>query len=479
MFEISNLFQGVVEEAVHESLRTSKPLVVYNTEEENTNAWIKKWFRPRGNGNSISVDELKAAAVWLKLNKGTTQFEFFEQMFPQEGVVVPSVYVIKNGKLSTVIKGDDVEENWGTLVKSLNIVTDAPAPAPALAPSEEETHTSSVEPAELTFKESVNKKTMEIYQKEVQKERKLARLERERILRLVKADREERKARDLKLREQHKNHRETSNGGTRSITSETNSDALESVDTDTAVVEDVRDNFKNTEKLHTSECTLLIKLTNSESLTHTFNSKDQLNSVRSWVDSHRTDSDCPYMFHRSIPRVTFTEPDELKSLEELELTPRSVLIIKPLESSTRGHRLNVASSQVGQGLFGKVYNGLYSWWNGTGGDNNNGTGTTTTASGGSVNDNNTGFVEEDMQPLLSEDTSNDNRGQQSISRQNANNSSVRSQHAAEDNSNTSFRRSHGNFAQFHNTDDDRVDDDDEKDAYNGNSTNLEKNRDDH
>ena len=119
MFEISNLFQGVVEEAVQESIKTNKPLVVYNTEEASTNVWIKTWFRPKS--NSVSIDTLKAAAVWLKLNKGTTQFEFFEQMFPQEGVVVPSVYVIKNGKLSTVIKGDDVEENWGTLVKSLNM----------------------------------------------------------------------------------------------------------------------------------------------------------------------------------------------------------------------------------------------------------------------------------------------------------------------------------------------------------------------
>ena len=443
--------------------------MVYNTEEASTNVWIKTWFRPKS--NSVSIDTLKAAAVWLKLNKGTTQFEFFEQMFPQEGVVVPSVYIIKDGQLTTVIKGDDSVKNWETLAKTLNIVS---AAATATAATGEE-HTSTTEPAELTFKESVNKKTMEIYQREVQKERKLARLERERILRLVKADREERRARDLKLREQHQNHRETSTG-TGYITSETNPDGQEAINTDIAMVEDVRDNFKNTEKLHTSECTLLIKLTNSESLTHTFNSKDPLNAVRSWVDSHRTDSDCPYMFHRSIPRVTFTESDELKSLEELELTPRSVLILKPLESSTIGHRLNVASSQVGPGLFGKVYNGLYSWWNGTGGDNNS---TTSAVAGGSENGNNTSLLEGDMQPLLSEDTNDDSGGRQSISKHNTSNASVRPQHAARNSGNTSSRRLHGNFAQFHNADDDKIDDDDEKDAYNGNSTNLEKNRDDH
>ncbi|QLQ78455.1 hypothetical protein HG537_0A07020 [Torulaspora globosa] len=90
-----------------------------------------------------------------------------------------------------------------------------------------------------------------------------------------------------------------------------------------------------------------------------FDSKVKLNDVRRWVDENRTDADCPYAFHRNIPRITFSESDELKTLEVLDLSPRSALILKPLENAHR--RLNVAEAK-GPGLLGKVFNGLSSWW---------------------------------------------------------------------------------------------------------------------
>ena len=51
--------------------------------------------------------------------------------------------LLKMESLVLLLKGMMSKRIGGLFVKSLNIVTDAPAPAPALAPSEEETHTSS------------------------------------------------------------------------------------------------------------------------------------------------------------------------------------------------------------------------------------------------------------------------------------------------------------------------------------------------
>ena len=77
-------------------------------------------------------------------------------------------------------------------------------------------------------------------------------------------------------------------------------------------------------------------MTDGKTLKHEFNSSETLNDVRKWVDLNRTDGDCPYSFHRGIPRVTFKDSDELKTLETLELTPRSALLLKPLETQKLG-----------------------------------------------------------------------------------------------------------------------------------------------
>lgn len=307
---VNQLFMSSVEESVSNSMKDGKILVVYNSKGDDD--WLNSWFQ------SGYEEQLRKRAVWLKLVRGTEQFQYFEQIFPS--VEVPSFYLISNGQILSTIQGADDGSHWEDLTEKLNIDTSLRDSSRASG---------------RTLKEQVADTARQRYAEQLAKEKKSAKEERERILRLVKADRVERRA----LHD-----------------SSAPPPALQS--------EEIHDNIKNTQRLHTKTCTLLIKLTNGENITKEFDSRRTLNDVRKWVDKNRTDGDGPYAFHRNIPRVTFADSDELRTLEALELLPRSVLIIKPLENAYRS--LNVAEAK-GPGLLGKVYHGISTWWAGNNG----------------------------------------------------------------------------------------------------------------
>ncbi|GAV52397.1 hypothetical protein ZYGR_0AG03880 [Zygosaccharomyces rouxii] len=303
------LFISSVEQAVSLSLDSQKSLVVYNGREEDDNGWLEKWLK---SDDLLTV--LRDKAVWLKLRPGSEQFKYFEQLFPS--VVVPSVYVIRQGQIAALIQGPNASGKQ--LADALGVSFGGSAGSIGNANSADNGNPA----ANKSFKDQVAETTQRKHLEDVKRQRQMAREERERILQLVKADRAERKAMDLR-----------SDGN-----------------------DEVHDNIKDLSKLHAKTCVLMIRLTNSSTLTSQFDSKETLNNVRKWVDDHRTDGDCLYAFHRNIPRVTFTDSEELKSLEDLQLLPRSVLILKPLEN----YYTNVAEAK-GPGLLGKVFTGLSSW----------------------------------------------------------------------------------------------------------------------
>ncbi|GAV47385.1 hypothetical protein ZYGR_0H02270 [Zygosaccharomyces rouxii] len=332
------LFISSVEQAVSLSLGSQKSLVVYNGREEDDHGWLEKWLK-----NNDLLGLLRDKAVWLKLRPGSEQFKYFEQLFPS--VVVPSVYVIKQGQIAAVIQGPQASANQlaGALGVSLGGNGDdtgrsssasgaggAGGASGANSGNSVNTASNGNSTANKSFKDEVAETTQRKHLEEVKRQKQMAREERERILQLVQADRAERKAMEF-----HSDRND-----------------------------DVHDNIKDLNRLHAKTCVLMIRLTNSSTLTGHFDSKETLNNVRKWVDDHRTDGDCLYAFHRNIPRVTFTDSEELKSLGDLQLLPRSVLILKPLENSYT----NVAEAK-GPGLLGKVFTGLSSWLSrGGGGD---------------------------------------------------------------------------------------------------------------
>lgn len=97
-------------------------------------------------------------------------------------------------------------------------------------------------------------------------------------------------------------------------------------------------------------CTLVVRLLDGTSLRRTFSHYDTLNDVRSWLDDATGHAIIPrssmplfayspqptnYMFHRpGAPHVTFSDTHEFRSLRDLGLCPRTVLVLKPVYDET-------------------------------------------------------------------------------------------------------------------------------------------------
>ena len=263
---LEGLFMDNVQFAVGQSLYEKKTLVVYNCTGLNEDSWLRSWFKEE------ELNDIKDKAIWLRLIKGTEQFDNFEQLFP--AVVVPSLYLINSGQIHLVIQGAQHEsqknesegnKHWNDLLHALE-KKELPVPEPIIAndaerkPEKNPKETKEDWVPKKTEKEKIMETTQEVYHKEFLKQRKLDTEERARILRLLKADKEERKARE--------------HYGT--------------LDDDKPLV--VQDNIKDLRKLHSDKCTLQVKLTNGDRLVHAFNSNELLYNVRKWVDDNRTDA---------------------------------------------------------------------------------------------------------------------------------------------------------------------------------------------
>ena len=406
---VSTIFQESVEEAVAQSLKANKVLAVYIN--SGNDEWLNKWFRLSDNNQKVLTD----VAVWLQLLKGSPQCDYFEQIFPD--VVVPSVYLVVNGQIKSVIQGEPSVWLWKQLTEALEITMSVDqAPDTVATDSQPQSETTIKKPKNETFKEQVQETSQQVYHDEVVKERKAEVEERKRILKLLEADKEERRA--METRE-----------------SQMSTEPVE-----------VHDNIKNRSILHTENCTLQIRLTNSETLTRKFKSTDTLNEVRTWVDVNRTDGDHPYAFHRNIPRMTFSESDEMKTLETLDLTPRSALTLQPLDTTTKP--MNIAEMQQ-PGLLNKVYTGFSSWWGGE--------------------------TQQAMQMRPTQNASNEYH--MPAATRNTRLENTQNVDREQSETNIASRSVTPNVFQLVNSDDIERDDK-EKDTYNGNNISLEKNKDD-
>ncbi|CCD23506.1 Ubx7p NDAI_0B04710 [Naumovozyma dairenensis CBS 421] len=430
---LDKLFMDNVEQSVAQSLQKKLPLVVYSCESLEDDSWFKQWFHME------KIDEIKDHAIWLRLIKGTEQFNNFEQLFPS--VIIPSLYLINNGELLSVIQGvEDDHTHWEDLLSILGVGNnqkgkDSTNRKTAHTHDNDKKSNKEKEKFGKSDREDIMETSERIYHQQVLKERRLENEERERIIRLVRADRQERKAKEQK-----------------------------GILDDSKPLE-VVDNFRDINKLHSEKCTLQIKLTNSSTLTHTFNSKDTLNDVRTWVDHNRTDGNTAYYFHRNIPRMTFNDSDELKTLCDLELTPRSALILKVMETSTT--KINSTNIEK-PSLVSKVFNGISGWWNKT---NRN----------EPVEFGTSNFEPYHDEPSDDDTSRNASFGDISYGN-NIKGSNTRVSELAKDEgssrTNSNSRAVSPNVFQFVNRDDMEDQDDKEKETFNGNNINLEKNKDD-
>lgn len=410
---MESVFISTVETAVSTSVAQNKPLIVFNTDSsEESNKWV----------NSLISDDIlhliSEKAVALKLVKDSTQFALFEQIFPN--VIVPSFYCIKVAAILDIIHGELDKETFDDRIKKVLIGGDSgssqgqnsleasttqvdtlqPEPSQILSQSQSRDLPSSRDSSQTpsasqvsteqpqrrdyspnatgdsrnrsqanakrdykTLKEEVAELSAKKYKEEQLKKKQIEKEERERVRRLVQADKEERRLNDRLRQEERERQRRLSS----------EEEGHEEVKIDEIINENhkLKNNVRDRRPSTTLVCALLIRLLDGSSLRHEFKSTDSLTDVRKWIDENRTDSDDPYCFHRTIPRITFGVTDEERTLESLELTPRSALILKPFNTyanaySTTGksyHRL-----PQGSGFFSKVFGGLTSFWYGNQGD---------------------------------------------------------------------------------------------------------------
>ena len=71
----------------------------------------------------------------------------------------------------------------------------------------------------------------------------------------------------------------------------------------------------------------LKRLTNGSTLTHTFGTKEQLASVRLFIEMNRTDGNGNFKLQTNFPRKVFTEEEYEKPLDVLGLVPSAVVIV--------------------------------------------------------------------------------------------------------------------------------------------------------
>ncbi|CAL7934665.1 unnamed protein product [Xylocopa violacea] len=73
---------------------------------------------------------------------------------------------------------------------------------------------------------------------------------------------------------------------------------------------------------------LQIRLTNGQTLTQSFGSKEKLSAVRVFVEINRTDAPGPFNLMTNFPKRIFTEDDYEAPLNALGLVPSAVLIVQ-------------------------------------------------------------------------------------------------------------------------------------------------------
>lgn len=76
-----------------------------------------------------------------------------------------------------------------------------------------------------------------------------------------------------------------------------------------------------------TECKLQIRLTDGQTLSHTFGALEQLSAVRLYVELNRTDGEAPFALMTPFPRKVFVGEDYDMRLVDLGLVPSAVLVL--------------------------------------------------------------------------------------------------------------------------------------------------------
>ncbi|RCK60865.1 UBX domain-containing protein 7 [Candida viswanathii] len=368
---IDHLFSSSVQQAVASTVQLQKPLFVYLTQattDESGDEFLSRFI------DEEITEVLDKNFVLLKLIESTPDFGYFKQLF--KVVKLPSFYIVNLGKVEGVVSSETDKNDFLALVQRLasqrtvasSTPTQSNTPVQDNTPVATSTHTQTSTPGQSTPASSppppttrtatstseTNRRTSmsehditaKKYKEQVEKARREKLEEKKRLRALLEADRREQ---ELRRKEEVAAARQGSLA----------------TGTDTSTIP------KSSSSA--SICFLSIKLFDGSTIKHEFKAEDTLSDVRKWLDSEieiiQPASSMPsfatsaylhptgYVFHRPVlPRVTYLEEQESNTLKDLELTPRSALILKPTYDETDPHSPNASGERAG--FFGSIVSGV-------------------------------------------------------------------------------------------------------------------------
>lgn len=362
---MDTLFRTSVQDAVLASLQQKKPLFVFLTKnDEPSRKFAEQYLGVGGTEEHGGImRKIQGGFISLKLIDNTIEFGYFREILKH--LQVPSFYIVNKGALLDVITGECELEQF---VERLDKVLEgSKASSRQISP---ESGSAILEeprsPVSRIVREngtllSAHDRSVNQHMKEIDSVRKKEQEERKRMRALLDADKKERQ---LKRRE------------SQSASSES----------PVPIKKEASRQTKHGGKYYS--CSLAIRLFDGKSLKHDFKADQTLNDVRSWLDTETNNqiiadpntslpsfatSSNPqpthYVFHRpALPRITYTDEEEFKKLIELELCPRSALILKPIYDDrsyssaypSRKHTGGVFRSMGG--AIGRLGGALYSFF---------------------------------------------------------------------------------------------------------------------
>ncbi|KAJ8100350.1 ubiquitin-related domain-containing protein [Lipomyces tetrasporus] len=383
-----HIFESSVETAVGRSVQQRIPLVVFISDDSNeSQTWITDLLETEEVERTIGQ-----YSVPLRLVNGSTEAGYFAQIFPIANV--PSLYIVNNGVVVDYIAGSidlnaftdrlqkaliptsassaiessgshstlqptsfshpesvspesnltqDVAGSSSDIPQTVRTDPDAPSTTSTVRLSVEEQLEERKAQIENKIQAEKEKKkqplqvkhietgpTANKYQEQLRRKRLQESEERQRILKLLQDDREERKSRS---------HRDDSASASRPSSS-------------TSPNPDIRAHKRtaSADINHHNDSALAIRLFDGSTIKNRFPRLATLGDVRQWIDANRTDGDAPYSILSQFPHKVFSASDENETLVALELHPTATLILKPISNFSSAYNPTVSVGRVQSGL---------------------------------------------------------------------------------------------------------------------------------
>ncbi|CCE86363.1 Piso0_004847 [Millerozyma farinosa CBS 7064] len=319
-----SVFDTDVATAVRTSLSSDKSLFILLTEHSDKSEWfIERYIdQSRSGSGRVPLDLIKNNFVCLRVETQTKEFEFFREIF--RTAVAPSIYIMRKGQLLDVFTKENSADQLLHRIHSVVSGGDAGAEMPSHASYGAEPSVSAprAECASTTGGSVLNPSEVDA------------------------TSEEKRPDKTLKQQQADEQHSAT-----------VDSSKLAGNSTQRKKKTNIGLTQRNTQKDVTSSnrkrkrydsCILSIKLFDGRSITKEFSPDSTLENVRDWLEHEteskeltNTSSSLPsfatsgypqivdYVFHSpASSRKVYTSDEERRTLAQLDLTPRSALILQ-------------------------------------------------------------------------------------------------------------------------------------------------------